>query len=130
MTATPPPEPVPAKGPQHRRGGRMKRSRAIAAGTSVGALVVLTAGVAVANPGSHSSPARAANAGAGSQAPAAGRDDGSAGDDSGWRGGDDANARSSDDSTDPNSGSSPVPPGPGTFDPGRGSGGSTRSGGS
>lgn len=125
MTATPPvPEPKP------RRGGRMNRSRAIAAGTSVGALVLLTAGVAVANPGTHQSPPRGSDTGTGSQAPSVGRDDGSAGGDSGWWGGDDDNSRSSDGSTDPSSGFSPVQPGPGNFDPGTGNSGSTRSGGS
>ena len=108
----------------------MNRSRAIAAGTSVGALVLLTAGVAVANPGTHSSPPRGSDSGTRSQAPSVGRDDGSAGGDSGWWGGDDDNSQSSDGSTDPNSGFNPVQPGPGNFDPGTGNSGSTRSGGS
>jgi hypothetical protein len=107
----------------------MNRSRAIAAGTSVGALVLLTAGVAVANPGTHSSPPRDSNTGTGAPAPSVGRDDGSAGGDSGWWGGDDG-SQSSDGSTDPNSGFNPVQPGPGGFDPGSGNSGSTRSGGS
>jgi hypothetical protein len=109
----------------------MNRSRAIAAGTSVGALVLLTAGVAVANPGAHSSPPRGSNTGTGPQAPSVDRNDGSAGGDSGWWGGDDDNSRSSDGSTDPNSGFNPVQPGLGSsFDPGSGNSGSTRSGGS
>jgi hypothetical protein len=111
----------------------MNRSRAIAAGTSVGALVALTAGVAVANPGSHSTPPSAAASGSGQvqtpQAPSAGN---SNGDDTGWLGSDDG-PQASDPNTDPNSGWSNSQPdtGSGTFDPGIGSGGgNTRSGGS
>jgi hypothetical protein len=105
----------------------MNRSRAIAAGTSVGALVALTAGVAVANPGSHTTPPRAASD-SGSRVQQPSTDDGATtdGDDSGWWGRDDRG------STDPGSGWSQAQPGPGSFDPGTsvGSGNSTRSGGS
>ena len=104
------------------RGRRMNRSRAIAAGTSVGALIALTAGVAVANPGAHTSkPAPASSSGA-TQNP----QNPSAGDDSGWLAPDDGGV-------DPNSGWTPSQPGNGSggFDPGvGGNGGSTRSGGS
>ena len=65
------------------RKGRMNRSRLIAAGTSVGALVAITAGVAAANPApskTHATPAsgRAANSTSQSPvlaAPALGSDD-------------------------------------------------------
>jgi molecular chaperone DnaK len=109
----------------------MNRSRAIAAGTSVGALVVLTAGVAVANPGSHTSRARASTS-SDTRSPAVGSNDSSSGADSGWLGGSDDNSGASDGSTDPNSGFVSGQPGtgPGSFDPGGGSGGSTSSGGS
>jgi hypothetical protein len=113
----------------------MNRSRAIAAGTSVGALVALTAGVAAANPGAHSSPppstasgstrVQTSNGGAD-----AGRGD-TRGDDSGWLSPDDP--RASDGTVDPNSGwSAPQPDqGSGTFDPGiAGNSGNTSSGGS
>ena len=110
------------------RGRRMNRSRAIAAATSVGALVALTAGVAVANPGAHTSkpPTTASNSGGtqSTQNPSAGDD--SSGGDSGWLAPDD-------DGFDPNSGWAPSQPGNGSggFDPGAGgSSGSTRSGGS
>ena len=99
MTA---PQSPDARPPRRRR---MNRSRAIAAGTSVGALVALTAGVAA---------------------------DNSNGDDTGWLGSDDG-PQASDPNTDPNSGWSNSQPdtGSGTFDPGIGSGGgNTRSGGS
>jgi hypothetical protein len=107
------------------RGRRMNRSRAIAAGTSVGALVVLTAGVAVANPGSHTA-APASSSGTTSsdtnrvQPPST--DDGA---DSGWTTPDDGGL-------DPNSGwaTPQAPSGSGSFDPGLGGGSSTRSGGS
>ena len=75
----------PTRRRTRRAGRRMNRSRAIAAGTSVGALVVLTAGVAVANPGI----ALVAAVGdrvelrAASDA-AVGRDDDSDGGDTGW----------------------------------------------
>ena len=107
------------------RGKRMNRSRAIAAGTSVGALIALTAGVAVANPGAHASaPSTGPSSSAGSQTPSA--DNGSGGDDSGWLAPDDGGV-------DSNSGWTPSQPGngSGSFDPGvGGNGGSTRSGGS
>ena len=109
------------------RGRRMNRSRAIAAGTSVGALIALTAGVAVANPGAHTSkPAPASSSGAtqNPQNPSAGDD--SSGGDSGWIAPDDGGF-------DPNPGWTPSQPGNGSggFDPGAGgSSGSTRSGGS
>ena len=99
----------------------MNRSRAIAAGTSVGALIVLTAGVAVANPGSHSSSPSDTNANSGRvRTPDAGSDSG--GSDTGWLTPDDG----------ANSGWTSAPPdtGSGSFDPGVGSAGSTRSGGS
>ena len=105
----------------------MNRSRAIAAGTSVGALVALTAGVAVANPGAHTSkpPTTAANpATRNTQNPSAGDD--SSGRDCGWLAPDDGGF-------DPNAGWAPSQPGNGSggFDPGAGgSGGTTRSGGS
>jgi hypothetical protein len=127
---TPPgiPDATAPGGPPRRR--RLNRSRAIAAGTSVGALVVLTAGVAVANPGTHSSPpASTASTSGRVQTPDAGSD---AGDDTGWLAPDDPRA-SDGGAVDPNSGwNAPQPdPGSGTFDPGFGGGdGNTRSGGS
>ena len=123
------PEPATTT-PSPPRGRRMNRSRAIAAGASVGALVALTAGVAVANPGSHSSPPTASGTGArsssgtdSSSSPAP-TDDGR--EDSGWWTPDDGG------NVDPNSGwSAPqAPSGSGSFDPGLGGGGNTRSGGS
>ena len=100
----------------------MNRSRAIAAGTSVGALIVLTAGVAVANPGSHaSSPSDTTGTSGRVPAPTAGNDSNSG--DTGWLAPDDG----------PSSGWTSAPPdtGSGSFDPGVGSaGGTTRSGGS
>ena len=120
------PEPTPTPSP---RGRRMNRSRAIAAGTSVGALVALTAGVAVANPGAHSSPPTATGTGAGpssnsnpspdaNQAPS---DDGR-GDDSGWLSPDDNG------NVDPNSGwaTPQAPSGSGSFDPGFGAAAAAR----
>ena len=112
----------------------MNRSRAIAAGTSVGALVALTAGVAVANPGAHSSPPTATASSSGRiQTPDAGNTSNAPnGDDTGWLGSDDG-PQASNPSTDPNSAWRPSQPdsGSGNFDPGFGSGGgNTRSGGS
>jgi hypothetical protein len=109
------------------RGKRMNRSRAIAAGTSVGALIALTAGVAVANPGSHtSSPSTTASNSGGVQAPSAGID--ANGGDTGWLAPNDHRADPGDD--DASSGWTPSQPDTG-FDPGFGAGGgSTRSGGS
>ncbi len=116
-----------ARGP---RGKRMNRSRAIAAGTSVGALIALTAGVAVANPGSHtSSPTTTASNSGEVQAPSAGDD--ASGGDTGWLAPNDHRADPGGD--DANSGSAPSQPDTGSpsFDPGFGAGGgSTRSGGS
>lgn len=139
MTAPRPPDDSWARDPEPRR-RRMNRSRAIAAGTSVGALVALTAGVAVANPGSHSSPPTAA-ADPSSQQPSAGRAQTPGTDDSGWPRDDDSGWWGTDDgsdgsvgrgSSDPNSGFVPTPrdQGGSTFDPGSGNGSSTRSGGS
>lgn len=109
------------------RGKRMNRSRAIAAGTSVGALIALTAGVAVANPGSHTSPpSRSTSNSGGVQAPSTGGD--ANGGDTGWLAPDNGPQAS-----DPNSGWTPSQPDSGSpsFDPGFGAGGgSTRSGGS
>ena len=129
------PEPTPTD-PKAARGRRMNRSRAIAAGTSVGALVALTAGVAVANPGAHSSPPTAAASrsnpsgsnSSGSSSSSSDRsqrsDDGGGGGDSGWLGPDDSG------NVDPNSGWASAPQAPsGSFDPGIG-GGNTSSGGS
>lgn len=127
---TPPDAPDPATPRDGRpRARRLNRSRAIAAGTSVGALVVLTAGVAVANPGTHSSPPSNTAGTSGSvRTPAAG--DGADGGDTGWLT-PDGGGRASNASPDPGSGWTSNAPdaGSGTFDPGAG-GGTTRSGGS
>ena len=130
MTAPQPPGDAWSGAPAPRR-RRMNRSRTIAAGTSVGALVALTAGVAVANPGSHSPHTPTADPV--SQQPSAGRAQTPSGDDSGWWGSDDGSDSSvGGGSSDPNSGFVPAPrdQGGSTFDPGSGNGSSTRSGGS
>jgi hypothetical protein len=128
MTAPISPDPFDrnARGP---RGKRMNRSRAIAAGTSVGALIALTAGVAVANPGSHTSSPPTASNSRGVQSPSTGDD--ANGGDTGWLAPNDNRVDPNDDGS--TSGWTPSQPDTGSpsFDPGVGAdSGSTRSGGS
>ncbi|MGZ6931746.1 MAG: hypothetical protein ACXVK4_14535 [Acidimicrobiia bacterium] len=110
-------DPSQGYGSRHRR-GRLNRSRVVAAGTSVSALVALTAGVAAANPAPSNQ-----------SQPAAGRttnrspnaNDNRGRDDSGWTGGSDDTDRDGRVGDPGDSGSGSTDPGytdPGYSDPG------------
>ena len=127
-----------------KRAGRMNRSRWIAAGTSVGALVALTAGVAAANPAPNGTSSKTGGThpatGTGTASTVPGSDD-ARDDDSGWVPADPGTQGTTSDPgvtgpsaasgwndpgfADPNAGSNA-----GGFNPGTGSGGRTSSGGS
>ncbi len=120
------------------RSGRMNRSRLIAAGTSVGALIAITAGVAAANPAPSPKPSTAPASGASDQnagrspGQTSGQSDVGQGRDD--QGGDDQWRQLPPDPSANNSGSGSTGSDfgqPQPFDPGQGSGSAdTRSGGS
>ena len=125
-----------------KRTGRMNRSRWTAAGTSVGALVALTAGVAAANPAPSGTNAKTTGSHPATGTGSSVRDSGESGDDdSGWVPAPDSGTQGNSDPgfTDPSAGGGWSDPGfadpnsgsnSGGFAPGTGSAGRTSSGGS